>query len=647
MANEQQNKFSTPPPPYFMQARKTRWWIPVLITILVIAFIFIGLIGLMFSTFGSMFEKEPYMVENKSVLMLNFSGKLEERTLENPFDFLNAQNDFTLSEVLISIHRAKEDPRIEGIYIKSALNSMGFAKAREIKDAIEDFKKSGKFVYSYMNWGTELDYYLALSADKIYMPREGVIELNGFSVTSIFFKELFDKIGIDFYVLGFEDFKSAGDMYSRNNFSDSARYQYQVILKQRIDNFIDEIVRSRKVDKQVITDALNRGIYSPDSLLALGLLDSLVFEEDFKNIIKQEIFPDDSNKKKSKKSDNKFKLVSIGNYFKDLPKPDDKANIAESDKQIAIIYASGPLVEKVQEEFTNELQITSKQIIDALKEAREDDDIKVIILRIDSQGGAVLTSDAIYEEILKTKKIKPVYASMSDVAASGGYYIAAPCDTIICHPSTITGSIGVVMAIPNLSKLMKNVYLNVDTISSGPAATQLSGVHPMKEQDKAMLWNMASGVYSRFIDKVALNRKMTYNEVRSMAKGRVWTGEDAYKLGLVDVLGGFDKALALAKKRMGLSEDTKVYIKEFPSRKEPFESLLQAIGLKPKDDEEVRIDLSVAMNKYFGSNVEKYLPAYNSLPVNIQDQLKYMINILQMSENEKVLMALPQKVIIE
>ncbi len=647
MSNSQQTTLPPTPPPYYMQPRKSRWWIPVVIIVGIIAAIIIFFIAGI-AVITSSFEKEPYSVKNNSVLYLNLSGSLEERVKDSPFNFMNMNNNFTFSELMIAIKRAKTDERIGGIFIKNSIASMGFAKAEEIKDAIDDFRKSGKFVYAYMDFGKELDYYLALSADKIFVPREGLMELNGFAVTSLFYKDMFEKIGIDYFVLGFEDFKSAAEPYSRTSFSDSARYQYRVLLDQRLNHFVDAVVESRGIEKQLVSDALNRGIYSADTLLALGFVDSLLFEEDVKQLIKEKIFGSKTDAKKGKKkSDNKYSLVSVGKYMQDLPEVKDKKMITDRSKQIAIIYASGPLVEQMQGQFSDELQITSKEFIASLKKAREDDDVKVIIIRIDSPGGSVMTSDAIYEEIKNTTKIKPVYASMSDVAASGGYYIASPCDTIIAHPSTITGSIGVVMAIPNFSKLVDNVYLKVDTISTGPAATQLSGLVPLKDTDKEKVRVLAKNVYDRFIKKVAKHRHKTYDEIREIAKGRVWTGEDAYKIGLVDVLGGMETALSLAKKRMGVPDSMKVYIQEYPERKDQMALILQLFGLDDGNDDEVKSSFSETMAKLLGVKAEDFLPAYSNLPENVKTQLKHVANIMKISEKEKVLMTLPEKVIIE
>jgi protease IV len=643
MANQQQ-KTVPPAPPYQLQRSKSTWWIPVVSIFATFAFIIIGII-IVIIILASSFEKEPYYVKNNSVLNITITGDLQERENDSPFNFNSLQNNYTYSELLHAIRNAKDDKRIKGIFIKGGMTGIGFAKAEEIRDAIIQFKNSGKFVYSYMDWGSEIDYYIASTADKIYMPREGMIELNGFAVTAMFYKELFDKIGIDYYVLGFEDFKSAGESYNRKNFSDSARYEYRVLLDQRYNNFVTAVSNARGLEKQFVINAVNRGIYSTDSLLSLGFIDSLIFEEDLKMMIKKQIFSSIKNDKELKEK--KYTLVSVSNYLKDIPEINNEKMIADKDKQIAVIFASGPLVPDIQADFSDELVITANEMIEALKKARENDDIKVIILRIDSPGGSVLTSDEIYEEILKTTKVKPVYASMSDVAASGGYYIAAPCDTIIAHPSTITGSIGVILAIPNVSRLMDNIYLSVDTITTGPAATQLSGVIPFSKDEKEKVKVIAKNIYDRFLNKVAKHRNKTYDEVRALAKGRVWTGEDAKEKGLVDVLGGYDKAISLAKKRMGLSDSMIVHVQIFPKKKDKFQEILKLFGFSDDGDTDVRYDYNSIIQKTLGLDTKNYLPVYNSLPDEVKEQINYIVTLLKLSEKENVLMTLPEKVNIQ
>ncbi len=657
MSKKLQNNVVPPPPPYYMYPRKTRWWIPVIIIVAVLFIIALPIFGLISLLSGS-FEHEAYQVKPNTVLTLNFNGKLEERTKDSPFDLFGVKSQAKYTDVLKAIHRAKNDSRIKGIVIKNGLAFMGFAKAEELQQALDNFKTSGKFIYSYMDYGRELDYYLSLPADKIFMPREGVIELNGFSITSTFYKGLLDKIGIKFYVLGFEDFKSAGDQYDKKKFTDSSRYQLRVLLNQRYDHFVNATAKYRKLDNKFIKNALNRGIYTPDSLVSLGFIDGLMYETDFKDMIKTQILGkqnDDKTKdtkvtKQKKWKRKKVRYVSVANYIQDLPVIKDKSRIADKDKQIAVIYASGMITQAQTNGFSNELIITAKQLIKDLKSARENDKIKAIILRVDSPGGSVLISDKIYNEILKTKKVKPIYSSMSDVAASGGYYISAPCDTIIAEPSTITGSIGVIMAVPNMSGLMKKLDLSVDTISTGPAANMLNTLIPFKDRDKKQLKKLARNVYDRFINKVAKHRHKTYDEVRAIAKGRVWTGEDAYKRGLVDVLGGFDKALSIAKSRIGVADSDYVIIQEYPRPQNKISKILKLFGLdegNDDDDAEVKNSKLNELANYLGIKPDIFIPYYNSMPENVKGDIKYMINMFDMSKKENIIMAMPQNISIK
>lgn len=649
MSESKQNN-AVPPPPYYMYPRKTRWWIPVTIIVVVLFIIALPIFGLI-SLFSGSFEQESYKVKPNSVLTLNFSGRLEERTKDSPFDFLGTKKQVKFSDVLKAIHRAKDDSKIKGIYIKNGIASMGFAKAEEIQSALNDFKNSGKFIYSYMDYGREMDYYLSLPADKIFMPREGIIELNGFSITSTFYKGFLDKLGINFYVLGFEDFKSAGDQYDKNKFTDSSRYQLEVLLNQRYDHFINNVAKYRKLDKKFIVAALNRGIYTPDSLLALGFIDGLMYETDFKQMVKTQILGK-TDKKEDKKKTKKWKkqkvrYVSVANYIQDLPEIKDKSKIASRDKQIAIIYASGMITQAQPGNFSDNLIITAKELIKNLKSARENDKIKAIILRVDSPGGSVLISDKIYNEILKTKKVKPIYASMSDVAASGGYYISAPCDTIIAQPSTITGSIGVIMAVPNFNGLLKKLDLSIDTISTGPAANMLNTLIPFKNRDKKQLKKLARNVYDRFLNKVAKHRHKTYEEVRAIAKGRVWTGEDAYNRGLVDVLGGFDKALAIAKHRIGVPDSDFVIIQEYPRPQDKVTEILKLFGLDQDNDEDAEANGLTELANYLGIKPNLFIPYYNSLPENIKSQFQYTLDMFNISKRENVIMAMPQEISIK
>ncbi|MCL5992431.1 MAG: signal peptide peptidase SppA [Bacteroidetes bacterium] len=621
-------------PPY--QPKKSRWWIPVVIVVGVLAVFFFVIIGI-FGAIGSSFSKEPYVVKSNSVLYLDFGKVVGESPTDNPFAFMTGESSITFFDILVAIKAAKDDNRIKGIYYKASPNNMGLARANEIQDAIKDFKTSGKFVYAFIETGREQDYYFALPSDKIYMPSEGILELNGFGITSMFLKGFFNKIGIDFYVLGFEDFKSAGESFSRNNFSDSSRYQMQVIFNQRLKMFVDAVVDYRKMDRKLVNDVLNRGLYTADSLKVLGFIDDFMQESDVRDMLKEKIY----GRTKPEDKDKKLRLVSVSNYVDDLPEV-KKDKIASEKNQIAIIFAEGAVMDECGNPFSSEKVICTKNMVKYLKKAREDKDVKAIILRINSPGGSVITSDAIRNEILKTKKVKPIFASMSDVAASGGYYIPMACDTIIAHPATITGSIGVILAVPNFSGLLNKLDITVDTVSSGPAANSLNGLLPYTDVEKKKLYNIGKPIYDRFVQKVAEYRHKTFEQARALAKGRVWTGEDALKRGLVDVNGGLYDAIAIAKKRIGVSEKLKVHIKIYPEPVDEFEALLRLFGFdKGNDDAESDSWFKRSFARMFGLNQDNIYYFYNSMPDAMKQQVNYMLDILGISKKEKVMMAMP------
>jgi len=363
-------------------------------------------------------------------------------------------------------------------------------------------------------------------------------------------------------------------------------------------------------------------------LKALGFVDSLMTETDLKEMLKNMT---NKNEKDSKK--HKLRLVDVSDYMN----ADFNDEKPVPDKDIAIIFASGTIVDQASGGMNSEKQIT-KKLAEYIRKAREDKKIKAIILRVDSPGGSVMTSDIIWQEVMKTRGVKPIYASMSDVAASGGYYIAMACDTIIAHPATITGSIGVIAAIPNFSGLLGKLDITSDTISSTKAAQELSFNYPFNQAQKNKLHDMIQGVYFRFVKKVAESRKKTFDETRTLAKGRVWTGEDAKEMGLVDVLGGLQDAINIAKARIGVSAGKKVFIKEYPTKEDPFDMIFKLFGKKDSDDE---VSINKVIDGYFSRGNSTYAEIYNNMPEPMKRQMDYMRTLLYMSYKDPVMIAMP------
>ncbi len=628
----QQSKMPPHPPSYYRQpGSKSNWWIPLaiiggfILLIIVFGAIFIGMLA-------TSFEPEQVEVKENSVLHIDFAGGMQEYNRDNPIAALFGESQgASFIQTINSIKDAKNDDKIKGVYIKASPVPTGFAKSAELRDALREFKESGKFIYGYANYCGERDYQNLLLADKIYMPADGIMELNGYGISSVFMKEMFSSLGINFHVIQFEDYKSAGEQFSRTGFSDSARKQISLILEQRYVSLVEDISKSRNISKQQVRNIMNRGVYSPDSLFALGLIDGIEMESDVIDMMKREVYGDSVDPDKDK-----IRLITPQRYS--AGRIPNKEEIADSDKQIAIIYGVGAIQDGKGNDFDSEYGIYSDQMVDYLRKARRDDKVKAVVLRVDSPGGSALASSEIWNEILKTREVKPVIASMSDVAASGGYYIAMACDTIVAHPMTVTGSIGVIMSVPNISDLMDKINIATDTISTSEAAQFLNGSYPYTDRDIDKLREIGKGMYTRFVSKAAESRGMEFEELRSKAKGRVWTGKDAKEQNLVDVLGGFSEAIAIAKEMIGMDRDKKVYVRVFPEEKDPMEVLLEAFTGKGKESE---VNLKAELARTFGLTPEAFIKSWNGMPQSMKEQLIYTYHIVKMSNYERIMMALP------
>lgn len=636
-----------PYPPPYQRKRGTGWVIPLVIigAIVVVIFIFFAI---MFASFSSMFESKEITVKDNSVLYLTLNEGLEEYTKQNPFSiFTGSRGSASFLQTLRAIEHAKTDDKIKGIYIKPGFAQIGWAKGMELQNALEDFKTSGKFIYAFIEIGAEGQYFHSLPADTIFMPNEGMLEMNGFAVTSMFFTGLFEKLGIKYHVEHFEDFKSAGDMFSKKKFTDSARHQLQVIVNQRFDNFVKAIAKNRNLEENYIRDVINRGYYTADSLHKAGFVDVLAQETTVLEFMKYRAngdeftFPlsvsEESDLYTDPEYEGKLRLISPSAYASTI-RP-SKSEIYDENIKIAVINGVGGINSGREESpFGDDYAIRSGDFVRHIRSAREDEKVKAIIIRIDSPGGSVIGSDEIWEEIQKTRKIKPVYASMSDVAASGGYYMAMACDTIIAHPATITGSIGVVFALPNLAGTIEKIGITVDTLSSNEAAQFLNTFYPYDETSKKKLYDMAKSIYDRFLNKVGQSRNMTYDEVRAIARGRVWTGEDALRHNLIDTLGGIQDALNIVKNRLGIPLDKRVIVRTFPEPEDEMKMLLRLFGLS---DEQEELRTKTNFFSALGFNKNQYDAFYQVMPDALKPHIKHAYNLYKMSEKENILVTMP------
>ena len=500
----------------------------VFIMIFVFGIIFIGVI------FGG--DSETVRVENNSVIELNlehigpdYTGKYTDPLITS---FLG-KNNVGLTDVINAIASAKTDDNIKGISIVNNYSALGMAQMKALRDELESFKKSGKFIVSYADVYTQRDYYLNSISDTIYLNPLGEMDFKGLSSEVMFYKDLQEKTGIKMEVIRHGKYKSAVEPFISNEMSDANREQITALLNSVWSGIVTDISESRKISvAQLNTIADGLLARTPEMAKAQKLIDKIGYEDEFHAGIKKAL---------KVEKDKDYKKIDIVDYA--LNNNTTPKNVS-SENKIAVIYAQGEI--RSGEGDVN--YIGEKSMNRALKEAREDKNIKAIVLRIDSPGGSALTSELIWREIELTKKVKPVVVSMGNVAASGGYYIACNADKIFAESTTITGSIGVFGMLPNFSTLSEKMGIHTEQVSTHKNSANYSPFVPLTENFRGFTQESVERIYKTFVNRVATGRKMTFEQVDEIGQGRVWTGAEALKIGLVDKIGGMDEALAEASK---------------------------------------------------------------------------------------------------
>jgi protease IV len=634
-----------PPPPASQRPSggRTRWWIPVAIIggllalFVVVLGVFVGLIATSIST-----EEKSVTVRDHSVLMLDLSGGVPEFSPAMTMPFSNTKRGSSLRDMLEAIDQAADDPKIEGIYYRAGGDGVGFAKLDELRDALVAFKKSGKFIYAFIETGSKSHYYIASVADSIFMPQEGMLEFTAFGTSAPFMKGLFDKLGVEWHVQQFEEYKSAAETMSRTNWSEPAKQEVRELIRQRQDMFVDAVATSRKLERQTVVNHLDSGLITAEELLAAKLIDAISLENDLRDRVNKRLDHDNKDVKRGK-----MRSVTVSQY---LHRANDGEQDLLADKRIAIVYASGAISNGKNDDPFSSDGIYPKNLIADLRRAADDEDVDGIVLRIDSPGGSVIGSEEIWSEIMQIRAKKPIYASMSDVAASGGYYIAMACDTIIAHPATITGSIGVILAMPNVSGTMNKIGVTVDTISLGSSANAMSPMMPYSDNFKRRIRSISEPIYKRFVQKVADARKKGFEETRAVAKGRVWTGDAALKAGLIDATGGLQDAIAMMKKRIGAKGDEEVDIVTFPEDVDQLTAILKLLGIGEKDEDMGQASVPAVVNRLMDNAVADRSTAaqvYKSLPPSMQQQLRHAATMADLSLHEPAMVMLPSIIVIE
>lgn len=523
--------------------------------------LFIGTILFFFIIAGiisSASKEKSVQIKDNSVLVLNFDYEIPERTPSDPFSDYNyndlqSKNTVGLNDIIGGIKKAKDDPKIKGIYINTTSVGAGFATVEEIRNALVDFKTSKKFIVAYSEYYTQKGYYIASAADKIYMNPEGALEFKGFGSEIMFLKGALDKLEIEAQVIKVGTYKSAVEPFILDKMSDANRLQTMSFLGSMYNHFLSKISKSRNVSTDSLRIIANQLLaQSPEDALKLRLVDGLKYKDEIINGLKAQT---------KTKTEDDINVVSLKKYRSAV----DEIGELPSDR-IAIVYASG----EITGGEGNDNIIGSERISRAIREVRKDDKVKAIVFRVNSPGGSALASDVIWREVELAKKEKPVVVSMGDYAASGGYYISCAANKIFAQPNTITGSIGVFGIIPNAQKFFNNkLGVTFDGVKTGEHADMGTISRPLSDSEKLILQREVNRTYNTFTRKVATGRKKSQSNVDSIGQGRVWSGTEAMAIGLVDELGGLNDAIEEAAK---LAKVTRYRTVPYPSQKSIFES---------------------------------------------------------------------------
>ncbi len=529
---------------------------------LFVSFLFLGILLFfsIMSLIGSVNEKTVH-VKDDSVLKLNLDYDIQERTNEDFASFFNQDGEgrmLGLDEILNIIEAAKSDPKIKGIYLNTNMNSTGYASILEIRNALKEFKKAGKFIYATAPYYDEKNYYMACVADSIFIERTGNVLFNGLTANITFFKGALDKLGVEMQYVKVGAYKGAVESFTRTDLSIENRTQINEYINELFKSVVIGISESRKIDTATIAAAFNGfTIKSPQEAVKFGLIDRMVYRDEIEKSI--------ANKLKIKK-DKEVNFINASSYSK-RPESENKTK-----DQIAIVYAVGEIMDGEGDQQT----IGSESMMKALKKAREDKNIKAIVIRVNSPGGSSMASDVIAREVALCKSAKPVVISMGDIAASGGYYISALADSIIALPNTITGSIGVFGLFPNMHELLTNkMGLTFESVKTGQYSDFGRVDQPLSQTDLLYLQGMIDRIYDDFTGVVERGRHLDSTFVESIAQGRVWTASQAVKHGLVDSYGGINDAVKIAAYLAKIKSYNTV---DFPKVESPFSKFFKDGG---------------------------------------------------------------------
>ncbi len=521
--------------------------------------------------FAGSFANRPVSVAEGSTLVLTLEGDVPERLpADIPIPFLQNQTPLSVEQVWDTFRKAAADPRIRGILFEPRGLSIGWAKMQEIHDEILQFKKSGKPIVTYLQGPSAREYYLASATDKIFISPEDSLDLKGLRVESMYFKDTLDKVGVKADVIHAGKYKDAGDILTQTSMSPETREVLNDILDQYYGNLIATVAQDRKKQPDAVRALIDDGPFLARDAEAGGLIDALGYEDQAVTEMQTRLKQTEL-KRISSKAYLKVPLLSAG-----------------SGRRIALVVGDGMITQGTGNETADDESFTGTGFIKLLKQVENDSSIQGVILRIDSPGGDAVASDDILHEAKNLSKKKPLVISMSDEAASGGYYVAATGDPIIAYPNTLTGSIGVIFARLNLHSLYDKIGVNKQLLSRGRYADIDSDYAPMNDDERKKIAGQIDAFYRAFVGHVAEGRKKPFDQIEPLAQGRVWLGAQAKQNGLVDQLGGLDRAIEILKQQAHLSPSDRVTLVPYPGRRSVIDLLFSRAD--PSAEVEARLD---------------------------------------------------------
>jgi protease-4 len=505
--------------------------------------------------------REP-AVSTNTTLVLRVGGDLSEVAPTNVVGYFRGANTPVVRTIVENLRKAKADSRVSSVLLKpTGFDSPYWAKVQEIRDAVLDFKKSGKPVYAYLEYGGDREYYLASAADRVFLLPSSPLDLKGIATYAVFLRGTLDKVGAYPDMRHIGDYKTAMNQLTEHGYTRAHKEMDESLDRDLFDQLVRGIADGRKKSDEDVRKLIDQGPFLPEDALRAGLIDDVAYEDQVED--------------KLKKSTDRLRKIDGEDY----------ARVSGSGlglnrgPRIGVIYATGAITSgKSGFDPLNGAALGSDTLIDSIRQARRDNSLRAIVLRIDSPGGSAAASDVIWRELMMAKNEKadrPIVASMSDLAASGGYYIAMPAQVIVAQPSTLTGSIGIFGGKIVTGGIYEKLGAHIDSTSIGKNAEMDSPVRPFNADEAKKVQEQLQAFYDSFVEKVAQSRHTTPEKIDAIAQGRVWTGRQAKQNGLVDSLGGLDAAVAIAKQRAKLAADAEVELVVFPPRKSFYELLTE------------------------------------------------------------------------